>query len=51
MDKVQLVVKNVPRNTRDRFKATCALKGVSMQVEIVRLIEAAIKEALEKGKK
>ena len=42
MNVVEIVIRKVPKEIRDRFKALCALRDIPMQAEILRLMQDEI---------
>ena len=39
---VTIIIRNIPRELKDRFKAACALKGKTMNDVIISLMEREV---------
>ena len=50
-DVVTVVIKDIPRVTRDRFKAACSLKSSSMKDELIRLMNMSSETITVRRKK
>ena len=44
MEHVAMIIKGIPSDLRDQFKAWCAMNGTTMTAELIRLMESRIKE-------
>lgn len=47
--KVTVVIKDIPASVRDRFKGACAVRGLSMKDELIRLMTGSAETILGSG--